>query len=286
MGYMPKAVHRIHIQSKLVSGFFPVAISSALPIQGIVLLMGNDIAGGKVTPTLEVLDSVQCVESLQVTQPHPNPFPVCVVTHAQACKNEGNVSLLDSVLMSVFSGDTELEEGAGKETEISPDNAPPVTRGRLCAAQRADPTLKTCFSNVVSADKASSEKVAYLVDKEVLVRKWTPSVAVDSDWNATYQVVVPAMYRQHVLSVAHESKWAGHLGVAKTYQLILRHFFWPGLKSDVVKYCRCCHVCQIAGKPNQVIPPTPLHPIPAIGEPFERVIIDCVGPLPRTKNGN
>ena len=92
---------------------------------------------------------------------------------------------------------------------------------------------------MVSADKASSEKVACLVDEEVLVRKWTPFVAVDSDWNATYQVVVPSMYRQHVLSVAHESKWAGHLGVAKTYQLILRHCFWPGLKSDVVKYCHC-----------------------------------------------
>ena len=34
------------------------------------------------------------------------------------------------------------------------------------------------------------------------------------------------------------------------------------------------------------IPPAPLHPIPAIGEPFERILIDCVGPLPRTKSGH
>ena len=40
------------------------------------------------------------------------------------------------------------------------------------------------------------------------------------------------------------------------------------------------------GIPNQVVPPFPLHPIPAIGEPFEHFIIDCVGPLPRTKTGN
>ena len=45
-------------------------------------------------------------------------------------------------------------------------------------------------------------------------------------------------------------------------------------------------MCQVGGKPNQIAPPAPLHPIPVIAEPFERVIIDCVGPLPQTKSGN
>lgn len=89
-----------------------------------------------------------------------------------------------------------------------------------------------------------------------------------------------------MLSIAHESNWSGHLGINKTYQMILKHFFWPGLKSDVAKFCQSCHVCQLMGKANQVLPSAPLHPIPAIGEPFERIIMDCVGPLPRTKNGN
>ncbi|XP_037615670.1 uncharacterized protein LOC119482245 [Sebastes umbrosus] len=76
------------------------------------------------------------------------------------------------------------------------------------------------------------------------------------------------------------------MGVTKTYNRVLRHFFWPGLKSDVVRYCRTCHVCQVSGKPNQVIAPAPLNPIPVMGEPFGKVIVDCVGPLPKTKSGN
>ena len=40
------------------------------------------------------------------------------------------------------------------------------------------------------------------------------------------------------------------------------------------------------GKPNQPVPPAPLHPIPVLGEPFERVLVDCVGPLPKTKSGH
>lgn len=96
----------------------------------------------------------------------------------------------------------------------------------------------------------------------------------------------PCFYRAQILSLAHDSVMGGHLGISKTYYRILRHFFWPGLESDVVKYCRSCHAYQLVGKPNQVIPPAPLHPIPVMGEPFERVVIDCVGPLPKSKSGH
>lgn len=40
------------------------------------------------------------------------------------------------------------------------------------------------------------------------------------------------------------------------------------------------------GKPNQTIPVAPLSPPPVMEEPFSKVMIDCVGPLPRTKKGN
>lgn len=53
----------------------------------------------------------------------------------------------------------------------------------------------------------------------------------------------------------------------------------------VVGFCKTCRTCQIVMKPNQVVAPAPLHPIPVVGEPFECVIVDCVGPLPSTKYG-
>ena len=98
-------------------------------------------------------------------------------------------------------------------------------------------------------------------------------------------VVVPKDFRLQVLSLAHDHNLSGHLGIKKTYHRVLQYFFWPGLKSNVARICRSCHLCQTTGKPNQVIRPAPLRPIPTIGEPFEHVIIDCVGPLPKTKSG-
>ena len=42
----------------------------------------------------------------------------------------------------------------------------------------------------------------------------------------------------------------------------------------------------MVGKPNKPIPVVLLKPIPACGEPFSEVIIDCIGPLPKTALGN
>lgn len=65
MVYIPHPVHHIHIQSKLVTDIFPVAVCCALPIKGITLLMGNDLAGDKVTPELKVLDVPPCNQNTQ-----------------------------------------------------------------------------------------------------------------------------------------------------------------------------------------------------------------------------
>jgi len=45
-------------------------------------------------------------------------------------------------------------------------------------------------------------------------------------------------------------------------------------------------MCQVKGKPGTSVKPYPLHPIPVVEDPFSKVVIDCVGPLPKTKRGN
>ena len=42
----------------------------------------------------------------------------------------------------------------------------------------------------------------------------------------------------------------------------------------------------MVSKPNRPIPPAPLQPIPVCGEPFSHILIDCVGPPPKTKASN
>ncbi len=121
----------------------------------------------------------------------------------------------------------------------------------------------------------------------ILMRKWrSPDVPACDDWAVVTQIVVPKRYRSIILNMAHETPLSGHLGVNKTYKKILSNFYWPNLLKDVSEFCKSCHVCQMVGKPNQNIPKAPLQPIPAFEEPFSRILVDCVGPLPKTKAGN
>ena len=139
----------------------------------------------------------------------------------------------------------------------------------------------------LSEPESCKVPICYFVKNDVLMRKWRPrDVPSFEAWRVFYQVVVPPPYRNEVLKLAHETPLAGHLGVNKTYRKILNHFYWPGLRQDVKRFCRMCFTCQIVGKPNCKPPLAQLKPIPAIKEPFSQVIIDCIGPLPKTKLGN
>ena len=115
------------------------------------------------------------------------------------------------------------------------------------------------------------------------MREWRPSdVPANDEWAVKHQIVVPSSYRPHILSVVHDTPMSGHLSINQTYQRISEHFYWSNFRKDVVEFCRSCHTCQVVGKRNQNLPKALLQPIPAFEEPFSRVIIDCVGPLPKT----
>lgn len=89
--------------------------------------------------------------------------------------------------------------------------------------------------------------------------------------------------RLHGLQLAHEVPMAGHLGKHKTAKLITQRFYWPTLYKDVEEFCRCCQTCQKSSK-NRVAR-APLNPVPIVTEPFQRLAMDIVGPLPRTTSG-
>jgi len=98
------------------------------------------------------------------------------------------------------------------------------------------------------------------------------------------QLVVPKAARQTVLALGHSIPWAGHLGKHKTTARIHRYFHWPGLRKDVAQFCRSCPQCQqtTTKRPTRA----PLQPLPVINTPFERLGMDVVGPVERSKSGN
>ena len=72
------------MRSSLVNGLFKVAVLPFLPIKGVDFILGNDIAGGKVVPAPEVLDSPVLDSGNDLE--HSEIFSACAVTRAQAKK--------------------------------------------------------------------------------------------------------------------------------------------------------------------------------------------------------
>ncbi len=78
----------------------------------------------------------------------------------------------------------------------------------------------------------------------------------------------------------------GHPGIKKTLSRVKERYFWPGITKFVKHYCECCLFCAI-NKDNKALNNAPLLPISTHNlEPFEKVAIDILGPLPVTKDGS
>ena len=157
-----------------------------------------------------------------------------------------------------------------------PDSIP---HRQLIDMQQADSTLQPLFDKAHDG-KDSNITPGFLIKDGVLMRRCPPRTTVPNEH--VWQVVVPSSLRQLSLKTAHED--AGHM-LMKTHDLVLRYCYWSRVKRDVAYHVKTCHTCQLTGKPNQMPKPVPLRPIVSASKPFEHIVIDCVGPLPRSKTG-
>ena len=264
---------QVYLDSELIKGCFKVAIVQSLPIEGVDMILANDIAKGRVV-TEPLLVSKPRIEVGRFNLDGNDPVPVNVVTRAQGKKD----SVGDISLNTLFNGvdQVSLKDNYDEKLKV---NDIDWSRDTLIREQKGDPEISKLRSAAEGDDKV------FFIDKGVLMRHYVPISANNDEWLKSDQIVVPPKFREVILKRAHENAFSAYLGIGKTLNRISRNFFWPKSKKDVVGHCKTCHQCQIAGKPNQSIPKAPLVPIPSVGEPFEHIIIDIVGPLPKSSSG-
>ncbi len=104
---------------------------------------------------------------------------------------------------------------------------------------------------------------------------------------AQQQTYVPnnAHVRTMLLREAHDSLVSGHLGVAKTAELLTRTYYWPGIHADVKAYVRSCLSCQSNKSSNQS-PAGLLQPLAIPEVRWHTVTMDLITGLPRSKAGH
>ncbi|XP_073721145.1 uncharacterized protein [Misgurnus anguillicaudatus] len=224
-----------------------------------------------------------------------------VLTRAQKLRNECDDT--DNPLMCMPFFDAELTVNPSKEkksrrerkrekfkgttvqgTELNEpekllDIEQALIPGNLRQLQKDDAEVSKILCMVIeAAQKGLNECViqgmSFCVQDDLLYRKTGEKL----------QLVVPFQVRNTVMTLGHSIPWAGHLGRRRTHSRISKHFYWLGMSKDIAEFCKTCPECQRSAlrKPPKV----PLIPLPVIDVPFQRLGMDIVGPLERSKTGN
>jgi hypothetical protein len=98
------------------------------------------------------------------------------------------------------------------------------------------------------------------------------------------RLCVPASsLRELLVREAHGGGLIGHFRVAKTLNVLHKHFYWPKMKRDVQRICEQCIACR---KAKSRVQPNGLYtPLPVLTEPWVDISMDFVLGLPRSKKG-
>ncbi|GFW29668.1 retrovirus-related Pol polyprotein from transposon 412 [Trichonephila clavipes] len=90
-------------------------------------------------------------------------------------------------------------------------------------------------------------------------------------------IVVPETLREQIKTICHGGT-SGHLGVLKTKDRLLRHFFWPTCYKEIEDFEKTCDPCQRVGKTNDRRK-APLVTVSVISEVFCKINVDACVPI-------
>ena len=99
-----------------------------------------------------------------------------------------------------------------------------------------------------------------------------------------HQMLLPFKYREMLFHHLHKALDAGHMGRRRTLHRLQRKYYWHRMGEDIRLWIRACQTCQKRKRPGKM-PKAPMQ-IYLSGEPNERIAMDVMGPLVKSKRGN
>ena len=89
MGVLEVLLHEVNIKSSLINGIIVIGMRPSLPVEGISLVLGNDLAGEKVMVDPRVIEKPRDDEKTEkLAEKFPGIFPASVVTCSMKAKKE------------------------------------------------------------------------------------------------------------------------------------------------------------------------------------------------------
>ena len=191
MGVLEVPLHEVNIKSSLINGNIVIGMRPSLPVEGISLILGNDLAGERV-----MVDKPRDDERTErLAEKFPGIFPASVVTRSmnakkEAIKEQGKEEIdLSGTFLENIDGKFEErnKEKADKalmrnESRNVKENIPEkqesesksvISRQNLIVEQSKDKELLDLFKIALTPVEAEKVSVGYLIKDNIMTRKWS-----------------------------------------------------------------------------------------------------------------
>ena len=196
MGVLEVPLHEVNIKSSLINGNIVIGMRPSLPVEGISLILGNDLAGEKVMVDPRVVEKPRDDEETErLAEKFPGIFPASVVTRSMKAKKEvikepgkeeiglsgtffenidgkfeeRNKEKADEALMRNESRN--VKENIPEKQESESKSV--ISRQNLIVEQSKDKELLDLFKVVLTPVKPEKVSVGYLIRDNIMMRKWS-----------------------------------------------------------------------------------------------------------------
>ena len=196
MGVLEVPLHEVNIKSSLINGKIVIGTRPSLPVEGISLILGNDLAGERVMVDPRVVEKPRVNEKTErLAEKFPGIFPASVVTRSMKAKKE---AIKEQGKEEIDLSGTFLENNDGKfeernkekadkalmrnESRNVKENIPEkqesesksvISRQNLIVEQSKDKELLDLFKIALTPVEAEKVSVGYLIKENILMRKWS-----------------------------------------------------------------------------------------------------------------
>ena len=196
MGILEVPLHEVNIKSSLINGNIVIGMRPSLPVEGISLILGNDLAGEKVMVDPRVVEKPRDdVKTERLAEKFPGIFPASVVTRSMKAKKEAikeqgkqEIGLSGTFLENI---DVKFEERNKEKADKAlmrnesrnvKENIPEkqesesklvISRQKLIEEQSNDKKLLDLFKVALTPVKPEKVSFGYLIKDNILMRKWS-----------------------------------------------------------------------------------------------------------------